>query len=346
MVYPSSCIVLLLANNCHFYQTATLLVLRQRTAPLSLSATSLSTMEDYDIDDQTSDDILRQGLLSRGFSQKRLDRNNLNRRIAWFQSFFGCPPVVVEQMWFDLQTTVTVEARIGEDNIKISILDFLNALEFLKCYRPEINREGPTGRSCKTLRKRCWWYSRKLQALKTDKIIWPEYPLDTIWVMTVDGTHFAINEPTHPELSQDKDYFSHKKGRSGLCYELGISLFSSNLIWMSGPHKAGENDKTIFVKPEGLKEVLRAEGVKAIGDKFYNGHPNEVSIFNAYDNEEAQKFKARALLRHESFNCLLKQYAILDGRYRHSMEHFATCFEAVAVICQYRLELECPLYDI
>jgi DDE superfamily endonuclease len=165
--------------------------------------------------------------------------------------------------------------------------------------------------------------------------------------MTVDGVHCSINEPKHPEFSQDKDYFSHKKAHAGYCYELGISIFTPNLIWMSGPHKAGQNDKTIFVKAGGLKEALRDAHVKAIGDKFYNGHPNEVSCFNAYDSEDVREFKRRALLRHEKFNGLLKQFAVLDTRYRHlSPEKFASCFEAVVVICQYRIELECPLFDI
>jgi hypothetical protein len=305
----------------------------------------------YDIDIQTAENILQQGLLSRGFSQERLDRNSLERRIEWFQSFFGCPPVVVEQMWSDLQTTGIAAARIGRvaDDIKVSIDDFFNALEFLKCYQPEKRREGLTGLSAKTLRKRCWWYCRKLQALKADKIIWPNYPPDTIWVMTVDGVHCAINEPKHPEFSQDKDYYSHKKNRAGWSYELGISIFDPNLIWMSGPHKAGQNDKTIFAKAGGLKERLRAANVKAIGDKFYNGHPNEASCFNAYDDEDVREFKRRALLRHEKFNGLLKQFDVLDSRYRHlSGEKFGSCFEAVAVICQYRIELECPttLFDI
>jgi hypothetical protein len=228
----------------------------------------------------SSEHILQIGLQSRGFSEKRLAKNSLTRRIEWFQTCFGCPPIVVETMWTDLQTTEIEAARIGgteEGDIKISIYDFLNALEFLKCYQPERNREGYTGLSSKTLRKRCWYYCGKLQALKEAKIIWPDFPINSIWVMTIAGVHCAIKEPRHPELSQDKDYYSHKKARAGYCYELGISLSSSNLIWLSGPHKAGQNDKVIFNKPEGLKETLHQRGVKAITDKGYMGFKNQKS---------------------------------------------------------------------
>ena len=303
-------------------------------------------------DFRTPDDILELCLLTRGFNQERIVKNKRERLEDWFQASIGCPPYVVSAMWSDLQTTGIDDARIGDDAdadfIPISIFDFLNALEFLKCYLAGKKREGMTNLSAKTLRERSWYYCRKLQALKHEKVVWPEnLPVDTVWVLTVDGTHVAINEPLHPEFSQDKKYFSHKKNRAGWCYEVGISLFTSNLVWMNGPHKAGANDKTIFGFPGGLKELLAQEGVKAIGDKFYNGHQNEVCTFNAQDSDEVKKFKSRALKRHESFNALLKQYAVLDGRFRHrGPEKFATCFEAVAVICQYRLELECPLYDV
>jgi hypothetical protein len=300
-------------------------------------------------DVRTAANLLDIGLLVVGFSQERLAKNKIERRQEWFNSFYGCSPLVVEHIWRDLQTTLILAARIGTPgDRKISIYDFFHALAFLKSYEPENKREGLTNLSAKTLRDRCWYYCRKLQALKELKIVWPEnLPADTIWVMTVDGTHFMVNEPIHPVWSQDVKHFSHKKGRAGWVYELGISLFSSNLIWMNGPHKAGKNDKSIFGMPGGLKEVLRAEGVKAIGDKFFNGHEDEVSTFNAQDTAEVKKFKSRALRRHEVFNGMLKHFQVLDGRFRHQgADKFATCLEAVAVVCQYRLELEAPLYSI
>ena len=115
---------------------------------------------------------------------------------------------------------------------------------------------------------------------------------------------------------------------------------------MNGPFKAGKNDKTILVEG-GLKQHLSSLGLKAIGDKFYNGHVNEVSTFNAMDSDEVKAFKSRALMRQEVVNGLMKQFRVLDTRFHHlGAEKFATCFEAVAVLTQYRLEMECPLYDI
>jgi hypothetical protein len=53
-----------------------------------------------------------------------------------------------------------------------------------------------------------------------------------------------------------------------------------------------------------------------------------------------------ALKRHETFNGLTKFFDCLSGRFRHSVDRFKNCFEAVCVICQYQVELGNPLYDI
>ena len=96
-------------------------------------------------DFRTAVEILEIGLLTRGYTQERIAKNKPDRLNAWFQTPFGCSPVVVSAMWRDLQTTGIDDARIGDeaddDFIPISIYDFLNALEFLKCYLPEKNEK-------------------------------------------------------------------------------------------------------------------------------------------------------------------------------------------------------------
>lgn len=95
-------------------------------------------------DIRTAAKVLELGLLTRGYTPERNARNKQERLEEWFQTSFGCSPVVASAMWNDLQTTTIAAARIGvflqgEKKIPISIYDFLNALEFLKCYLPERN---------------------------------------------------------------------------------------------------------------------------------------------------------------------------------------------------------------
>jgi hypothetical protein len=52
------------------------------------------------------------------------------------------------------------------------------------------------------------------------------------------------------------------------------------------------------------------------------------------------------LKRHETFNGHTKVFDCLNGRFRHSVERFANCFEAVCVLCQYQIEADKPLFNI
>ena len=219
------------------------------------------------------------------------------------------------------------------------------ALHTLKKYPTDKEREGPWDLPIAVARERVWYILEKIQALKHEKIVWPDDWEDDIWIITVDGTHCWINEPQHPDWSQDKEYYSHKYNKAGINYELGIAISSSDLVWMNGPFKAGCSDKKIF-NEKGLKAKLKSLGKKAIGDQGYNGDHDVISTFNAHDTKNVKKFKSRALKRHETFNGMTKRFDCLDGRFWHEPKKFATCFEAVCVLCQYQLEYELPLFDV
>ena len=297
------------------------------------------------LDIKTPAQLLDIGLRLMGWSCRRIKRAKVKGNKRRFRAHFGCSPVVLAQLYEDLQITPIAKARITRE--QIDVRDFLGTINFLKRYPTEIEREAIMDMSAKTIRKRTWMYLRAIRELKHAKITMPEFHKDEVWIMSVDGTHCLINEPIHPELSMDTKYYSHKKQRAGFVYELGMSLFESRLIWMNGPFKSGQNDNLIFAQ-HGLKATLNAMGKKALGDKIYNGHPDECATFNAFDSDEVKQFKSRVQMRHESFNGLLKQYDCIDQRFRHGVEDekFACCFESVAVICQYRLENGEPLFDL
>jgi hypothetical protein len=106
-------------------------------------------------------------------------------------------------------------------------------------------------------REAVWYFLTRLQDLKEKVIVWPgpdEWG-DDIWIVTVDGTHCWIEEPTHPDWSQDKSFYSHKYNKAGVNYELGIAIACSRLVWMKGPFKAGKSDGKTFVE-DGLKDLL------------------------------------------------------------------------------------------
>jgi hypothetical protein len=161
------------------------------------------------------------------------------------------------------------------------------------------------------------------------------------WLLSVDGTHCRINEN---RKTPDKDLYSHKHHKPCLSYEIGIDLFESKIVWVSGPHKGGESDLQIFRKQGGLQSNI-PDNKKAIGDLGYRNAP-KVSIPNIYDSKPVNIFKRRARARHENLNSYLKNFEVLNQKFRHPVAKHKIAFEAVCVLVQYSLENGHPLYQV
>ena len=293
----------------------------------------------------TPNEIMKLGL-RQFYTVKRIKRAKTKVNIERFVFWYGAEPKVAAQIFEDLQRLDKEdEAYLPPDDS--NIMHFLMSLHHLKRYPKEMEREALFDIAHCTGRDLVWFYLEKVQGLKKVKIFWPDHNYwDDIWVITVDGIHCWINEPRHPEWSQDSRYFSHKYGKAGLVYELGIAISESRLVWMRGPCPAGESDRRVF-RTHGLKDKLQAIKKMGIADNGYTGYPELLSTPNdALDSRGVKKFKSRALKRHENFNNLLKQFNCLDGRFRHREDKFKTCFESCAVISQYKVELTLPLYDV
>jgi hypothetical protein len=142
-------------------------------------------------------------------------------------------------------------------------------------------------------------------------------------------------------------YYSNKFNKAGINYELGIAIASGKLIWMNGPYTflAGRNDLQIFTGG-GLKARLLQLKKKGIGDGGYSGHKEAISSPNSHDSRPVKLFKSRALKRHEGFNGMTKSFQILRERLRHGPGKIGIAFKVVAVICQYKIEAEEPLWDV
>lgn len=313
--------------------------------PSSSSSSSLSSesFSDIDIIVYTSKEVLQIGLRLVKFSVKRIKRAKRVRNIRRFEQQYGVSPEIAVALFHDLQTTVFEDALVIQKDADIRY--YLLTLYFLKNYPKEYQIEAQFDWSPKWARDHYWFWAKKIQAMKSEKIIFPDFDEGEEWVMTVDGTHCWIEEPEHPTWSRDTSYFSHKYNKAGMGYELGIHLWKPQLIWMNGPHKAGKNDAWVL-KNKGLLTKLQLIGKKAIGDLGYRGYQECISVPNPYDSRRVQLFKSRACLRHETFNGIIKEFACLQGRFRHATSRFAVCFEAVCVICQYKLERERPLFDV
>jgi hypothetical protein len=87
-------------------------------------------------------------------------------------------------------------------------------------------------------------------------------------------------------------------------------------------------------------------GKLGVGDNGYSGEKDILSIPNSQDPRELREFKRRARSRQEAFNARVKNFAILDTRFRHNIKKHQRVFEAISVIVRYQMELGSPLFEV
>ena len=270
-----------------------------------------------------------------------------------FRSHYGASPLTLASQWFDLTKTDIPEAQLTakEESTK-GFKMFLIAHFFLWNY-------PKNSKVLKTRFKICdryargeplWKWIRKISALKAKVIVWKPRTTRgtndrTIYSITVDGTDCRVWEKKHPLLNQDKKQFSKKFNHGALKYEIALSVFENKCVWISGPHRGGEHDMTIFRQE--LKQKIEPHQ-KVIADRGYISTLDDekmLSTPNPFDDKELSNFKSRARLRQETFNGRLKNYTILDATFRHGEAKHKIAMVAVCVTVQYEMDNGSPLFD-
>ena len=118
----------------------------------------------------TPDELFRRGLLLGGFNGACIDNVSRSTSLARFRSLYGSNPIVYAEIWQDLQTTDILDARITTGGVFVNLDSFLLAIYFLNCY-PTEPQLAATFKVCeKTARKCCWFFAKKVQALKAAKV--------------------------------------------------------------------------------------------------------------------------------------------------------------------------------
>jgi hypothetical protein len=297
----------------------------------------------------SADEMMKRGLICVNFSLEQQARVQRKTNVQRFKRAFGSNALVYAQVWEDLQTTSVQAARIlvrPKDADK-KLNAFLHAVFFLRKYPTEDDGSPRFEMSVRTARDTKWYYVRKLQALKAQKITWPEEWEGAgdipVFLVSVDGVHCRIFEPSHGAWSKNPHYYSHKFKQSALAYEVALSVFQNRVVSLNGPFPASVNDTTIF--RDGVRNKIPV-GSRAIVDNGYKGKDPKYSKPNPLDSAQLRKFKGRVRSRQECFNARLKVFKCLVDDFRSGQEKHKQCFEAVAVIGQYQLELGSPLFDV
>jgi len=284
----------------------------------------------------TADEFLLLGLELMGFQVPNALRSKHN--IERFLSVFGTTPEALSAIFHDLQTTNIAAARVDRINFKYFMMTF----NWLKSYKTEPEMAHSFGVCEDTVRTWTWDYVKNIQALIKAKIRWDVIANspDAIPVSD-DGVHCRIGEPRKQPSTK---WSSTKYGKkAALTYEIGIAIRHNQVVLVNGPYPAAVHDMTMFNSAGGVGPRL-LPGQRAVADRAYSGP--QVCVRNEHDFPVVKTFKKSARARHETFNGRIKNFNILDQRFRHEVGKHKAVFEACCVIVQYDMETGRPLFRV
>ena len=206
----------------------------------------------------TTWEILTRGLLAIGYDQSQLDRVGLMKNLSRFQSSYVCHPRVYADLFERLQQIVEAPLDCSIFGVDKTVNYFFMAIYLLTQYPTEEKAETAFSfEACnKMFRDHAWGIVKKISALRSEVIEWPAWwgnPDDpdgpeTRFIISVDGTHCKIQEPTLDSFEEQRKFYSHKFQSAGLDYEVALSIFEPKCMWIAGPYPAGKHDITVFRK--------------------------------------------------------------------------------------------------
>jgi len=291
----------------------------------------------------TPDEVMQVGLKIAGMSTERQKRLRRKTLLCDFKACYGASPVVLAAIWVDLQITPSEKDRINLRKKAVNLKNFLWSYEFLFQYKTEAQRKVSGGHTRKTLRRWCWYFVERIRALKILKIKM-KLQWSTHFTVSVDSVHCRFHETKHDTLSKNPKNYSHKFNGPALAYELALSIYSNEFVWMCGPVKPSTSDLAIY--KSGLKSQIPANK-KIVCDGGYRDKKDpRLATPNSHDPPDLLTLKAWCRMRQEQFNQHIKGFGCMKQNFCHSMERHRDCFEAICVTCVYEMELVNPMFDV
>ena len=181
-------------------------------------------------------------------------------------------------MWFDIITKsdLGVKRRVKSEK---GFKQLLIATHFLWAYLKNRKIFASTFKiSTRSVEgENLWHWVRIVGALKKYKIVWPTEiyhdPSSQIFIITVDGVNFKVNENRrHATLPFDRGEYSKKMNHAGLKYKIGINCYNNKVVWINGPFRADEHDKNVF--DSALREKI-PDGKLVVTDRVYGNKANK-----------------------------------------------------------------------
>lgn len=295
----------------------------------------------------TASQALVKGLKFLRYDDLAIAKLSKNAWVKRFKAHFGSGPLDLAEQWYDLcQGSCNIKLP-KEDKSERGFRCFLHAHYWLftkpKNRFISMSNFGLTEKevSGKTL----WCWIARIAALKEKKIVWHK-DLDKRngpkIILSVDGVDFKTWEPSSSHFNRDPSWCSSKMKASAYRYELAIDVWSSKLVWINGPFKAGSNNDLKIFKSKLMGKIPK--GKKVIADRGYGG-VLQVCIPSTRDPPHVRKFSSRVRCRHETFNGRIKKFSSMDQTWTHGVEKHKMALEAVCVTMQYQMDNGSTLFD-
>lgn len=154
---------------------------------------------------------MKYGLQLLGFNDYRQKRVKRRTNLKRFKALYGSHPDVYQEMLIDLQTISDTKYQFVIKDVWKGLKYFLITIHFLAKYPEETDAAGQFKWSDRTIRDVKWKIARSIQYLKHKKITWPkewevdpesaEFGLLPVFLVSVDGVHCEIQEPSHGRWS-------------------------------------------------------------------------------------------------------------------------------------------------
>ena len=129
-------------------------------------------------------DMFALGLQVAGFTLANSQRTNMIR----FLDTYGVHPETLVAILNDLQMSNNPDARVDNPDL----VHFLLTFDWLKSYNTYPNLVSRWKLDEKTISNVVRFYTKKIQALKDEKIVWcDEAPM---FILTVDGVHCRVRD--------------------------------------------------------------------------------------------------------------------------------------------------------
>lgn len=299
--------------------------------------------------------LLSVGLELVGFGQNR-QKCSEDLCMRRFRAHYGIGPNAIRKLIRDMK-----QHQHFTPNEKYLFM----ALSWLRLYDIEEVMAGRFGYGEQHCREKVREYVKRIRDLKPVKISFKANQSPSAEFDPVDTVHIEC-----PEMSCEPSskWWSHKSNGPAVAFEVVTDSVSGQICWINGPEPPTMGDIKFLRGGDGGKKKGQWKNfvdtwkksalyfhipkhVKLVGDSAYAGQPDKVATTKDAHDRQTKELFARMKSLQETVFKRIKDFKIMR-HFRHGsgtkdrLEKIKIAFEATAVLVEYDIEYEKPLFEV